>query len=264
MISVARIESELEYQFSAELPVCSVLWLRGRPEELVPALVRLAGQLGWAECRAAACTPRTLPACFQAVAGQQELLRAEFDLAGSAIEDTRSPILRHPAHRGSVCEVVSAKPAGDGIWRALADAGGLRVCAGLFQSADTVPDAWVYSALRLVMIAGTHALNLGQGHLGVQDALLHAFLADTLQGGGLAVSFVGTEQCGCGVAVTGSPAAIDQAQLAFATAECVEDVRVRHSLWIGGPWPAPGPSGPTYEQSPDSGRWIPYSRSDAH
>jgi hypothetical protein len=41
-------------------------------------------------------------------------------------------------------------------------------------------------------------------------------------------------------------------------------VQVRHSLWIGGPWPAPGPSGPAYEQSPDSGRWIPYSRSDAH
>jgi hypothetical protein len=140
----------------------------------------------------------------------------------------------------------------------------LRVCAGLFHSAATVPDDWVFSAMRLVMIAGTHVLNLGQGHLGVPNALLQAFLADTMQGGGLAVSFVGTEECGCGVALTGGPAAIDEAQRPFATAARAEDVQVRHSLWIGGPWPAPGPSGPAYEQSPDSGRWIPYSRSDAH
>jgi hypothetical protein len=63
--------------------------------------------------------------------------------------------------------------------------------------------------------------------------------------------------------VTGNPAAIDEAQLAFATAERAEDARVRHSLRIGGPWPAPGPSGPAYEESPDSGRWIPDGRSDA-
>ena len=260
MISVARIESELEYRFSADLPVCSVLWLLGGPGELVPALARLAGQLGWAECRAAACAPRTLPPRF-AAAGRQELLRAEFDLEGSAIEDTRSPVLRHPAHRGSVCEVVSADPGADRIWRALATADGLRVCAGLFQSAATVPDAWVYSATRLVMIAGTAALNCGAG--GVQDALLHAFLADTLQGGGLAVSKVVTEECGAGVALTGSPAAIDEAQRAFATAARPDDVQVRHSLWIGGPW-SPAPAGPAYEQLPDTGRWIPYSRSDAH
>jgi hypothetical protein len=172
--------------------VCSVLWLIGCPEELVPALARFAGQLGWAECRAAACAPRTRPSLFPAVAGQQELLRAGFDLAGSAIEDMRSPILRHPASKGSVCEVVSAEPAADGVWRTLATAHGLRVCAGLFQSGGTVSGDWIYSAVRLVMIAGTAALNrgVGGGAGGVQYALLHAFLADTLQGGGLAATKV--------------------------------------------------------------------------
>lgn len=254
MITVARIESELDYWFSADLPVCSVLWLISGPEELVPALARLAGQLGWAECRAAACAPRTRPSPFSAVAGQRELLRAEFDLAGSAIEDARSPVLRHPSSKGSVCEVVSAEPAADGVWRTLASAQGLRACAGLFQSGGTVPDDWIYSAMRLVMIAGTTALNRGAG-LGVQDALLHAFMADTLQGGGLAVIKGRLEQCSSGVALTGSPAAIDEAQHAFATAARVEDVQVRHSLTIGGPWSAPGHR--AYKQSPDSGRWIP-------
>jgi hypothetical protein len=256
VITVARIESELDYQFSADLPVCSVLWLLGRPDELVPALARLAGPPGWAECRAAACTPRTLPSRFPAVAGQHELLRAEFDLAGSALEHARSPILRHPVSKGSVCEVVSAEPAADGPWRALATAEGLRVCAALFRSGGTVPDDWIFSAMRLVMIAGTAALNRGAGRLGVQDALLHAFMADTLQGGGLAVTKVVTEECGAGVALTGSPAAIDEAQRAFATAARAEDVQVRHSLAIGGPWSAPV-SVRAYEQSRDSGRWIP-------
>jgi hypothetical protein len=51
---------------------------------------------------------------------------------------------------------------------------------------------WIYSAVRLVMIAGTAALNrgVGGGAGGVQYALLHAFLADTLQGGGLAATKV--------------------------------------------------------------------------
>jgi hypothetical protein len=256
VITVARIESELNCWFSPDLPVCSVLWLLGGPDELVPALVRLAGQLGWAECRVAACAPGTRPSLFPAVAGQQELLRAEFDLAGSVLENTPSPILRHPLSKGSVCEVVSAEPAADGVWQALATARGLRACAGLFQSGGVVPDAWVYSAMRLVMIAGTIALDRGAGDLGVQDALLHGFLADSLQGGGLAITRVFPEYGGSGVALTGSPAAIDEAQWAFATAAPVKDADVRHSMTIGGPW-SPAPGWRAYEQSPENSRWIP-------
>ncbi len=80
--------------------------------------------------------------------------------------------------------MVSAGPAADG-WRTLVTANGLRVCAGLFPSGGIVPDHWIYSAMRLVIIAGTTALNRDAAS-GGQDALLHAFLADTLQGGGLA------------------------------------------------------------------------------
>jgi hypothetical protein len=63
--------------------------------------------------------------------------------------------------KGSVCEVVSAEPAADGVWRTLATAERLNVCAALFQSGGAVPNDWIYSAMRLVMIAGTTALNRG-------------------------------------------------------------------------------------------------------
>jgi hypothetical protein len=254
VITVARIESELDYRFSAELPVCPVLWLIGSPDELVPLLAQLAGQLGRPGCRAVACTPRTRPSPFPAAPGQHELLRAELDFAGDAIEQARSSLLRHPSSRGSVCEAVSADPAADGIWRTLATANGLHVCAGLFPSGGTVPDDWVYSAMRLVMIAGTTALNRGAA-LGGQDALLQAFLSDTLQSGGLAVIMGVLELCGPGVALTGSTAGIDEAQYLFATTARAEDVHVRHSVVLAGPWAAPGY--PPYKQSPDSGRWIP-------
>ena len=88
-----------------------------------------------------------------------------------------------------------------------------------------------------------------------RDALLHAFLADTLQDGDIAAIKVSTEECGTGVALTGSSAAIDEAEQVFASAARADDVQVRHSLAIGGPWSAPGCR--EYKQSPDTSRWIP-------
>jgi hypothetical protein len=64
------------------VPACSVLWLIGSPGDLVPALTRLVGRLGPLECIAAACTPKTQPSRFSAVAGLHELLRAELDFSG--------------------------------------------------------------------------------------------------------------------------------------------------------------------------------------
>jgi hypothetical protein len=261
VITIARIESELDYWFSADPPACSVLWLIGSPSDLVPALARLAGQLGHAELRAAACAPGTQPPPFPAAAGQHELLRAELGFTGSAIEDAPGPLLRHPSSKGSVCVVISAGPAADGIWRTLADADGLRVCAGLFPSGSTDPGHWIYSAMRMVMVAGTTALNRGPAS-GAQDALLHAFLADTLQHGGVAAIKGALDLCGPGIALTGRPAAIDKAQHAFPTAAEAEDIQVRHSVELAGPWSAPGYR--PYKRSPASGRWIPLSNSDTH
>ena len=238
MITVARLESELDYWFSADPPVCSVLWLLGSSSELVPALASLAEQVNRFECRAAACVPATRPPLLSAVEGCDQLLRAELKFTGSAIDGARSPLPRHPSSSGSVCEVVSAIPGqGDGIWRTLAHANMLSVCAGLFPSGSAVPAEWPFSATRLVMIAGTAALRRGAAD--GRDALLHAFLADTLQGGGIAAIKVSTEECGTGVALTGSSAAIDEAEQVFATAARAGDVQVRHSLAIGGPCQRP-------------------------
>lgn len=117
-----------------------------------------------------------------------------------------------------------------------------------------MPSHWIYSALRLVLVAGTSALNRDTASCG-QDVLLHAFLANTLQGGGLAAIRGGLGLCGPGVALSGSPAAIDEAQQAFTTAARADDLQVRRSVALAGPWSAPGYR--LYRQSPDSGRWIP-------
>jgi hypothetical protein len=114
--------------------------------------------------------------------------------------------------------------------------------------------------MRLVMIAGTAALSHGAA-LGGQDALLHAFLADTMQGGGVAAIKGSLELCGPGVTLTGSPAAIDKAQETFAGTAPAEDVQVRRSLALAGPWSAPGYR--AYKQSPEGARWIPASHSGA-
>lgn len=254
MITIARIESELDYWFSAGPPICSVLWLIGSTGDLVPALARLAGQLDYPELRAAACAPGTRPPPFPAAAGQHALLRAELGFTGSAVEDAPGPLLRHPSSKGSVCVAISAEPEADGIWQTLADADGLRVCAGLFPSGSAGPGHWIYSAVRLVMVAGTTALNRGPAS-GGQDALLHALLADTLQHGGLAAIKGDLELCGPGIALTGSPAAIDEAQRAFPAAVQAEDMQVRHSVELAGPWSAPGYR--PYKRSPGSGRWVP-------
>jgi hypothetical protein len=102
------------------------------------------------------------------------------------------------------------------------------------------------------MVAGTKVLS--RGAPSAMDGLLQAFLADTLQAGGIAVITGGLELCGPGVALTGSVDDVDRAERAVGKAEGADDLLVRHSLQIAGPWAAPGYR--QYQQSPQSGRWV--------
>jgi hypothetical protein len=194
VITLARVESELDYWFSGEPPECSVLWLIGSPESLFSALAELAASLHPRPmCAAAACSSKTRPLPFATASSSERLLQANLEFAGSALGNNSSSIIRHPSSRGSVGEVVSVDPSHSSeIWRLLATANGLRICGALFPAAVPVPDDWIYSALRLVMIAGTSVLNRGVAS-GARDALLHAFLADTLQADGIAAIKGGLE-----------------------------------------------------------------------
>ena len=251
MITVARVESELACWFSSSPPVCSVLWLLGSREDLVSALAELSAGLDHVQWRAAACAARTRSLPFQEASGCRQLLLADLGFTGTAVEQASSLLIRKPAAGGSACQVASG---GAGIWPVLAAGRGLEVCAGLFPAEVTVPDEWAYAATRMVMISGTLVLNRGQA-LRVRDALLHSFLAATLQAGGVAATKGGLEMCGPGLAFTGTAAAIDRVQDCFLAALFADEVQLRHSLQVAGPWASP--AYPAYRSSPESGRWLP-------
>lgn len=83
---------------------------------------------------------------------------------------------------------------------------------------------------------------------------MQAFLADTLQGGGIAVIKGSLELCGIGVALTGDTTAIDKAEQVFSAARRADEAEVRHSVELAGPWSGPGYR--PYHRSPETGRWV--------
>jgi hypothetical protein len=253
VITVARVESELDYWFSAEPPACSVLWLMGDPQDdLVPALVRIGAGLAPLRCGIASCVPWSRLRTLAGLAGAELLLEATTSFAGAALANSSSPIVRHETSRGSGCEVVGVDAQTEGVWQVLSSRPGLRLCAALFPRMTTVPDSWVYSAVRLVMVGGTNVLSRGVG--GALDGLLHAFLTDTLQAGGIAVISGGLELCGPGVALTGSGDQINQVERALGETWPADETLVRRSLELAGPWT--GPARRQYERSPATGRWV--------
>jgi hypothetical protein len=200
----------------------------------------------------ASCVPWTRPQTLAGLTGAELLLEATTGFAGGALTNSSSPIVRHETSRGSACEVVSVDAQAEGAWQVLASRPGLGLCAALFPRARTVPDGWVYSAVRLVMVGGTNVLNRGVG--GALDGLLHAFLTDTLQAGGIAVISGGLELCGPGVALTGSKEQINQAERFLGETRQADETLVRHSVELAGPWT--GPARRHCQRSAASGRWV--------
>jgi hypothetical protein len=72
MITVVRVESELDFWFSGDPPVCSVLWLLGDlHDEVVPALARISAGLAPLRCRVACCAPSSRPRTLAGLAGAE-------------------------------------------------------------------------------------------------------------------------------------------------------------------------------------------------
>ena len=252
MITVARVETELDFWFSGDPPVCSVLWLLGDlQDEVVPTLTRVGASLAPLRCGVACCVPSSRPRPLAGLAGAEPLLGASVDFAGRTLADSSSPVVRHETSTGSACDVAAVDADVDATWQVVASGRGLRHCAAMFPGANGVPEGWIYSAIRMVMVAGTNLLNRGMG--GAVDGLLQAFLADTLQAGGIAVITGGLELCGPGVALTGAVDHIDRAERAVRKAEGADGLLVRHSLELAGPWSAPARR--PYRQSLQTGRW---------
>ena len=253
MLTVARVESELDFRFSGDPPVCSVLWLLGDlQDDVMPTLGRIGSGLAPLRCAVAGCASSSRPRPLAGLAGAALLMEATVKFAGRALTDSPSPIVRHESSTGSACEVASVDAEAEGTWQVVASGRGLRRCAALFPGADGVPDGWIYSAARKLMVAGTNVLN--RGAPSAMDGLLQNFLADTLQAGGIGVTTGGLELCGPGVALTGTADHIDKAERAVGKAQGADESLVRHSLELAGPWAAPAHR--QYRQSPRSGRWV--------
>jgi hypothetical protein len=253
MIERARVESELDYWFRSEPPACSVLWLLGGHEDLVAAMVALALALAPLECRAASCRAGSPPGLLAGVPGCEVVLEARLQFAGSAIDATSSPIVRHVSSRASVCEVACIDTAGQvGLWDLLSSARGLRLCVGLFPGSSQVPDSWIYSAARLALAAGTNLLRMGSRD--PEDGLLHGFLADTLRADGIAVIKGGLELASPGLALTGLPERIDQVEHVLGGTRAADDTLVRRSVQLAGPWSTAAYRG--YRYQPDTNRWA--------
>ena len=84
VITVARVESELDYWFSPKPPACSVLWLMGDPQnDLAPALVRVTAELAPLRCGAASCVPWSRPRTLAGLTGAELLLEATTGFAAT-------------------------------------------------------------------------------------------------------------------------------------------------------------------------------------
>ena len=141
MITVARVESELDFRFSGDPPACSVLWLLGDlQDDVMPALQRIGADLAPLRCAVAGCAPSSRPRPLAGLAGAELLLEASVEVAGRALSQSPSPIVRHESSAGSACAVASADAEAEGTWQAVVSGRGLRRCAALFPGADGVPD----------------------------------------------------------------------------------------------------------------------------
>jgi hypothetical protein len=259
VISKTRVRTELDCWYQATPPVCSVLWLTGSGDDLAAAMTRLARALAPPHCQAASCRTGSQPPVLAGQPGFDLLLEGRLEFGGTAIDTSASPVVRHPASKASACEVASVRPEGQPrLWTLLAASRGLRLCAALFPGDTTPAENWIYSAARLVLVAGSSLLN--RGSLTAEDAMLQAFLAATLQAGGIAVIKGALELCGPGFALTGADHHIDQAESAFGGApgpdeqDEQDEQLVRHSLELAGPWSARAHR--PYGYDPETARWT--------
>lgn len=252
VIGKTRVQTELDYWFQAAPPACSVLWLIGSDNDLAAAMTRLTHTLAPVHCQAAACRTGARPPVFADQPGCDRLLEGKLEFAGTAIDTAISSIVRNPSSKTSACEVASVHPEGhDRLWALLAESRGLRPCAALFPGSATPPEDWIWSAARLVLVAGTNMLNRDPH---ADDGLLQGFLAGTVQAGGIAVIKGGLELCGPGFALTGTEQHINEAEAVFSDAPDLDEHLVRRSLHLAGPWSAQAHL--PYQYRPDTGRWT--------
>jgi hypothetical protein len=226
MTRVARLAEDPSLSVTGDAISCSVLWIVPDDEsDLANTANRLANLASVVSCWGFLCRPAVAnpPRLLKSITGRNLFLEAALDMPSGS----------------SVCEVAEVDVAHDAaFWSLFGTSTYQRQLGGaLFYEGDAPYGAWLDAAIQLALVAGSLPFwRLPTSH-DVQDVLLHAFIAETIAAGGIALTKVVPEMFRAGLGISGSREGIDAIERQLVGIERLPDEPVQHSLQIGGPWP---------------------------
>jgi len=196
-MQTCRVEEQLGIIASGD-PSCSVLWLLpGSPAELAEAMATVVEASGLAG--------HGFAAWWTGAAHRQAMAER---ISTAAVVDAE---LRVGATR--MTAAMLDLPGASSAWFRAAFGGRIgqrQIAAALMPQHAAPPAGWSLAGLQLVLMAAARQARPGTTHAQVLASLVQAFIAETLAEGGFAITRVCPEPLRPGIAISASPAALDQ------------------------------------------------------
>jgi len=257
VIAMARIESQIDTWTQPEAVPCSVLWFITREgDELAAVFEHLVSAVGPLSLRAIVGHPdhrKRVPAqattTLAAIVGREAVLEARLSYSG-VLAFREAPRDSHSAKdvvksdfgsrdEAAWCEVVDVDVADGRLWAFVLKRYGMD--GGLFFGPAVDPGRWLDAAIMCETIGPFRPFGSLPDRYRLSYMLEQMFLQQVIADGGVGLSWVSPEICGTGIALTGSPAAIDELERHLGDLKRLSDVDVKHSMQLG---PRPGSAWP--------------------